>query len=140
MNKTIYLILLTGLFLSACSDPVDSPSLLGEWKLISYGPPDFPLPAVSGVDASITFNEDGTLSGNLGCNHFGGGYKQKGDQIIFDALAATLMACPDPQMSQEQAAFLVLSDSAVFTIEENTLTLVHGGNALVFERLQQAVP
>ena len=44
------------------------------------------------------------VSGNTGCNHYGGSYQIQGDTIRFEDLNNTEMACQDPAgiMEQEQ--------------------------------------
>jgi putative lipoprotein len=85
------------------------------------------------VDASLTFNPDGTLSGNGGCNGLGGDYKVKGDQITFGPIMSTLMACDEPRMSQEDAVHQVLMDTVSYEIDGNTLTITNKDMVLVFE-------
>ncbi len=114
MKKYMLTLLLIALAISACSspstqqpteqsqstqEPTASPSLIGAWKLTAYGPADAPIPAVEGVDAGLTFNEDGTVTGTSGCNGLGGDYTVEGDQITFGEFVSTLMACDDPIMS-----------------------------------------
>lgn len=45
--------------------------------------------------ANVVFTDDGTLSGNDGCNHFSGSWKQAADGFEISAIVSTLMACPD---------------------------------------------
>lgn len=126
----IPLFLAAALALTACAAPAPSASLSGtSWKLVSYGPASAQTPAAAGVDTKLTFGADGNLSGNLGCNSLGGPYTVKGDQITFGALVSTLMACPDPQMTQEAAAFQVLKDTVAFKLSASTLTITAPGNA-----------
>jgi heat shock protein HslJ len=138
VKKVFSFFFLAGLILFACSNQSEPSPLMGDWKLTTYGSAELTQLAASGVEAAINFSKDGTVNGSLGCNHFGGEYKLKGEQIIFDALSTTLMACPEPQMSQEQAAFLVLSGTVTYTIEGNTLTIENGGNVLVFQSITQS--
>jgi heat shock protein HslJ len=137
MKNRLAVFFLSSFLLFACSAQSKTTSLIGDWRLSAYGPASLLEPAVPGVDAVINFNEDGNVSGNLGCNHFGGDYQLKGDQITFSALASTLMACPDPQMAQEQAAFSVLSETVTYKIEDNNLSITNGNEILVFESLTQ---
>lgn len=111
-----------------------SPSLTGAWKLTSYGPADAQTPAVADVEAGLTFNEDGTVTGNSGCNGLGGNYTVDGDQVKFDQIISTLMACDDPRMAQEDAVKQVLTDAANFKIEGNTLTLTNHDRVLMLTR------
>ena len=133
MKKYLLVLLAIGLLISACAPQAAGASITGSWKLVSYGSVNSLTPAVPNVDARLTFDKDGKLSGNGGCNSLGGDYKVKGDQITFGAVAATLMACPDPQMAEESAVYQVLTDTASFKIEGNMLTITNKGMMLVLE-------
>lgn len=136
MKKDLLTLLVICLALSACTSKAqgDSSSVMGAWKLTSYGPGNAPAPAVPDVEAGLTFKEDGTVTGNSGCNGFGGNYKVEGDQITFDQIVSTLMACDDPRMAQESAVQKALSGTASFKIKGNTLTLTNNDLALVLTR------
>ena len=121
--------------LTACNSQGKSASLVGDWKLTAYGPVGSPQPAIPDVEAKMSFDSQGQVSGNLGCNQFSGKYEVKGSQISFGPQAATLMACPEAQMMQEQAAFKVMAGSADYKIDGNTLTITKDGDALVFEAI-----
>lgn len=132
--KRYYLVLLViALAISACTAQAKATddSLVGSWKLTSYGPVSAPIPAVADTEAGLTFKEDGTVTGNSGCNGLGGNYASEGDQIKFDQIVSTLMACDDPRMAQEAAVQKVLTDTATFKIEGNTLTLTNNDTVLV---------
>jgi heat shock protein HslJ len=101
--------------------------------LTAYGPVDSPIPAVPDADATLTFGEDGTLTGTTGCNQLGGDYTVEGDQITFGPIVSTLIACPDLQMAQEDAMHQVLMDTATLNIEGNTLTIINNDTVLVFQ-------
>jgi putative lipoprotein len=124
------------LTVTACSNGSGSPSLVGKWKLTSYGSADSQTPAVADVDATIEFTNDGTVSGNSGCNGFGGTYEIKDAQIAFSAIVSTLMACDDPRMAQENAVFQVLKDNVDYKIDGKTLTLTKDKMVLVFTSTQ----
>lgn len=125
-------LLIFGCVLSACSakNQDTSASLLGSWKLNSYDS----VPAVAHASAELTFNDDGTITGNSGCNGFGGKYKVDRDQVTFSDVVSTLMACDEPRMSQEGAVHQVLNNTAIFKIEGDTLTLSNNNNVLVLTR------
>lgn len=119
--------------------PAAAGSLIGAWKLTAYGPADAPTPAVEGVDAGLTFNEDGTVSGSSGCNGLGGDYTVEGDQIIFGEFVSTLMACDDPIMAQEEAAHKVMTGTATYQIEGDTLTITNNDTVMVLTRTTPGV-
>ena len=136
MKKVLLSIVVICLAVSACNAKSNqgSAALLGSWKLTSYGSAASPTPAVSGTEAGLTFKEDETVSGNSGCNGFGGNYKVQGDQVAFDQIVSTLMACDDPRMKQENVVQKVLSGTAIFKMEGNRLTLTNNDMVLVLEK------
>jgi heat shock protein HslJ len=79
--------------------PLRSP--VGDWKT-----------RTNTVKQTITFDRNGTVYGDAGCNRFTGAYKVKGDRISIGPLATTLMACPEPIMAAE-ATFLTRLNAAV---------------------------
>ena len=133
MKKCLPILLVVCLMLAACASAAAGESIAGSWKLTSYGSLNSPNPAVPDVDAMLTF-ENGELSGNAGCNSLSGDYKIKGDQIVFGSIASTEMACLAPRvMEQENIAHQVLTGTASFKIEGNTLTITNQNMLLVFE-------
>jgi heat shock protein HslJ len=109
-------------------------SLTGSWKLTSYGTADVISSAVSDVEANLTFNEDGTVTGTSGCNEFGGNYTVEGDQITFVEIVSTLMLCDTPIMGQEEAMQQALTETATYKIEGHTLTITNNDHVLVLTR------
>ena len=132
MKKYLLGLFVICLALSACASGLNSPSILGTWKLTAYGPADSPTPAVPDAEASLAFNSDGTVTGNGGCNGLGGDYKVNGDQITFGPIMSTLMACDGPRMEQEDAVHQVMTETANFQIGGNTLTITNQDLVLIF--------
>jgi heat shock protein HslJ len=136
MNKTsltlVTLFVLSVLILSACaSGGTASTSPTGEWTLVSYGDASNPMLALSNVDTSLNFNEDGTFGGNVGCNSFGADYKVDGDQIIFGSIVSTMMFCEETS-SQESAVLSILTDKTLsYQFNGSQLTLTSQDGALV---------
>jgi heat shock protein HslJ len=134
VKKYLLILFVTSLALSACASQESSTSLIGTWNLTSYGPAASQTPAVADSEAKVTFNEDGTVVGSSGCNGFGGNYTVEGDQIKFDQITSNLMACDAARMAQEDAVHQVLTETATYTIEGNTLTITNNDRVLVFTR------
>jgi len=128
------LFVIAGLTLAACAGSA-SASVVGDWKLVSYGSPTSQTPAAPNVEAFVTFGSDGKLNGNVGCNSFSGDYKVDGNTITFGPIISTMMACANPIMEQESAVFSVFANSATFKIDRNILTITSadGGSAVVFK-------
>lgn len=136
MNKTsqtlVTLFALSVLILSACANGgMASASPTGEWTLVSYGDTSSPTSALSNVDTSLSFNEDGTFGGSVGCNSFGSDYKVDGDHIIFGSIVSTMMFCEETS-AQESAVLSILTDKTLsYQLTGNQLTLTSQDGALV---------
>jgi heat shock protein HslJ len=136
VKKYLLLLFVLSLAVTACTGGSDdsAASLIGPWTLTAYGPTDAVSPAVEDAQAALTFNEDGTVAGNSGCNGFSGDYTVEGNQITFGQIVSTLMACDDARMAQEEAVHRVLTETATFGIDGNTLTLTNNNLVLVLTR------
>ena len=142
MKKVTQFLMIVSFILAACSanDSNATPapngnvssSPAGTWELISYGSPANPTPAAPDIETSIEFTADGTLTGNVGCNGFGGDYQVEGDKIVFGQIVSTLMFCEGPSGEQEAITLTVFTESAPFVIDGNTLTITSAdGSAVV---------
>jgi len=138
VKKYLLILLMICLTVAACASRENSRPLVGSWRLTAYGPADSPTPAVTDVEAFLSFGADGTLTGSSGCNELGGDYQVEGDQIIFGEIVSTLIACPDLLMAQEDIMHQVLTDTASFNIEGNTLTIANNDMVLAFEAIPSA--
>ncbi len=132
--RKLVIVLLALFLLTACGGG-SSASVVGTWKLVSYGPADKQTPAAAGVDTSIEF-KDGRVNGNVGCNSFGGDYKVSGDQLSFGPIMSTMMACLNQSGDQEQGTLAVLKDTAKVSMSGDTLTLTSadGKSAIVLAK------
>lgn len=82
------------------------------------------------ADASIRFEEDGTVTGHNGCNGFGGTYDPDDG---FSDLFQTLIGCMDAVADQETHFMGVLGSQPTLAIEGSQLTITApDGRALVF--------
>jgi heat shock protein HslJ len=121
--------------LTACSAGTPQ-SIQGRWQLVSHGSASAQTPAAADVDAFIEFGADEQLSGNVGCNGFGGEYKVEGDGITFGPIISTEMFCEGPVGEQEATTLAVLSESATFVLDGDVLTITSadGNSVIVLER------
>jgi heat shock protein HslJ len=136
MNR-LYLNMITflaisGILLAGCSPQGTSAKLAGtSWMLVSYMNAGNLTPAATGIDTSLIFGSDGQVSGTMGCNRFSGNYEIKGGKLVFSKLASTLMACPEPQMTQEATAYELISGTVRYAIDGSTLTIYDGSGSSV---------
>ena len=105
------------------------------WELTSL--------TVSGVQTRVTTQPRPTLafdgarmSGNGGCNGFGGSYTQNANRLQLETVISTLRACADDNMMKLEAMyFRALSGTVQFTSDSSSLTLTYvNGDVLVFTR------
>lgn len=137
MKKMLYLVL-SALFLTACAGNGSHPPLVGQtWQLVSYGSMDAPIPALDYISAHMTFNQDGVVSGNMGCNDFSGEYRVLGDQLAFGEMIYLPMNCGlEEIMEQEVIVIGAFIGRLKYKINGDTLTIWHdsGSPTLVFKK------
>ena len=128
--KKILIGLLVIFVLSACTGG-SSVSVEGQWKLVSYNQ----TAAVPDVETSIEF-KDGQMSGNVGCNGFGGEYSVDDDAITFGPVMSTMMFCEGPVGDQEMTTLAVFQETATFVVDGNvmTVTSADGNSSIVLEK------
>ncbi len=94
-----------------------------EWILSSL---DGSLP-LADITVTLVFGADGTVSGTDGCNRFSTTYTQDGNNLsINQPAASTMMACPEPVMSQATAYMAALAETTSFIATERQLILRAG--------------
>jgi len=114
--KNIVIGLLMMLILTAC-DGGKSATVEGEWELVSYNQ----TAAVPDVETAIEF-KDGQMSGNVGCNSFGGEYTVKDKTIEFGPVMSTMMFC-EAVADQESSTLAVMQNDATFILNGGRLTI-----------------
>jgi heat shock protein HslJ len=104
-----------------------------EWDVTNYNNGNQAVVGVlEGTTLTASFDKDGNLSGNSGCNQYTGTYKVDGNQITIGPLASTMMMCSDPAgvMDQEAQYLAALQSAASYRIEGNVLELRTKDDAL----------
>jgi lactoylglutathione lyase len=80
--------------------------------------------------------DGGHASGSGGCNRFAGGYALQGDELTFQPLASTRMACEPEVMQAESKYFAALAQTTQLVLADGELVLADaaGGELLRFAR------
>lgn len=87
-------------------------------------------PVAENVETTLEVRADG-IGGKGGCNSYGGGFETLPGGIAFTQVFSTMMACPEPAMTQEQDWFQALEKTGQYRLEGDTLTLTDAaGNEL----------
>ena len=93
-----------------------------EWALLELNGKAVSLDTSFPKHPHLIFEKDNRVSGNLGCNSFGGNLELQSDNgIRISEIAATHMACPNLEI--EQAFLETLQNAKSFAVDNNTLTL-----------------
>lgn len=132
--KLSVIILIAVIALSACAPKATSLANTS-WTLVEVNG----NPSLSNTTVSLNFNGN-KLTGNDGCNLFGGSYESDGNKLsIGDDLMGTLMACMDDIMLQANDFNKALGQTATFKIDNNRLSLfaVDGSLLAVFDQVSQ---
>jgi heat shock protein HslJ len=135
------LFLVVFVLLAGCSSTVPPEDLTrSPWLLVSYldeekGPSAVP----PGSQVTLSFGDDGRLSGNAGCNDYGGTYQLDGGLLSVKDLAWTEKFCLSPPgvMDLEGKYLALLPESTRYNIDGNELTLSYYDERklLVFRRV-----
>jgi heat shock protein HslJ len=125
---------------AATSSPAASAAggtgLDGVWLLTDYTSVDGTEQQVpSAVTPNIRFDGN-AASGQAGCNTFNAVANIQGDQIRFDTVQSTKIACEDPMATVEAAFLQALNLSTQYTVTGNELVITNqqGKPALKFIR------
>jgi heat shock protein HslJ len=103
--------------------------IIGNWIVISVQD----TPVSTSVVPTLSLTNEGVVSGETGCNGYGGTYTTDGNGIVFAGVTATLVACEDEAIMAQEAALLeALQTTSLYILESDTLTLTdEAGTALM---------
>lgn len=81
---------------------------------------------------TISFDTEGKINGNAGCNTFMGTYNVKDGKLSFGETATTRMMCAEETMKAESDFLAALNNAASYRITGNSLQiLAENGNTLM---------
>ncbi|WP_327329542.1 MULTISPECIES: META domain-containing protein [unclassified Streptomyces] len=122
--KTLTLTTAKGDSIALTSEP-PAPLTGTAWKVTGLvsGSVASSLPAGTEDKAHLTFGEDGSVEGNLGCNSFHGRATVSGSTLTFGPLASTRKMCPEPEMKLERALLGVLEGKTSYEIDHRSLSI-----------------
>lgn len=116
------------LLLSGITAHAGSPGdLVGKWDLKTIQGE----PVLDEGPTMLEFNEEGRVAARAGCNNIMSSYELSADGIRFGQGASTMMACPQPQMDQEQGFIKAMEAARGYALDGDTVRFNDGdGNAL----------
>jgi heat shock protein HslJ len=131
-------------------DTVDAPELAGtNWNVTDYSQASGTITNVWKTEVTISFAADGTVSGSAGCNDYqatwtvAGTYDEfesgvpdpnDGQELIFDSLSWTEMACDDGAIMEQEAEILdLLQRGGRWVLIRDNFNLRDAEGAFLFE-------
>ena len=110
------------------------------WLVLSYnnGRGAVTTPLLE-TELTVSFGEDGTISGSSGCNTYNGTYTAEGESLTIGPLTTTRLACAPPVMDQEQAFLRALQASTRYELTADRLTLRNDERAIQVDLLPQPI-
>jgi heat shock protein HslJ len=87
-------------------------------------------PLVPGTSIRITFDKNGQLGLNAGCNHMGGTYRLQGNVLVVEGGAMTEMGCDEPRHKQDDWVFGLLGSKPTIALSGNDLTITAGDTVI----------
>lgn len=110
------------------------------WTLTDLSSQHVP-PAEGRQAAYLQFSADGhRISGSTGCNRLTGGYEQTENNLKFQPIATSMMACVGPASDQEEKFKAALGETSRFLILRDTLILLNGRAVLAKFKAQVEDP
>lgn len=104
-----------------------SQSLSGtSWEVVGYNNGKQGVVSVlSGSQITVSFGEDGKVTGSAGCNRYFASYQQTGGELNIGSPGATRMFCAEPKglMEQEQHFLAALQKAKRYQLDGDQLTL-----------------
>ncbi len=124
--------------LRAAEDPASMPSsaaagqqvLTGRWALAALD--GSPLPR--GSTLTLSFAEDGQVTGTVNCNRYSGHYRIEGARLRLHEGSMTLVGCVGMDTEAVDRYFAAMQEEATFVIAGGTLTVVSRGMTGMFRR------
>lgn len=138
-GETLELLAADGTTLLSYSAADGATAILGQWTASSFYTGDS-VQSVA-VGSTLTANFDaGEVSGDSGCNSFGGAYEAGRRSISMGPFRATLKACADPALqAQEQQFLAALELAATFRVTGDQLELFRADDGIAATLVRTAV-
>jgi hypothetical protein len=89
---------------------------------------------------TLAFETANQVTGNGGCNSYGGEYTAQGDTLTFAEVTRTLMACAEASVTeQEQGYFAALETAESFAQTSDSLTILYNDRQSVLNFVPDAM-
>lgn len=116
----------------------DLPLAGTDWVLEAYSTgSDAVSSVIAGTTVTAKFAADGSVTGNAGCNHYGGSYSLDGANLSVSSLYSTLMYCETPGVMEQEETFMGhLANVSSYRVDGDRLTLTDAAGTDLFYFVQ----
>lgn len=106
----------------------------GEWRAVGD--------SALGAQSTLSFDDDGRVSGATSCNRYTASYAVEGERLQVSSVATTRKACEEEAMAQESAFLVLLQQVQRYALTADGALLLHTaeGRTLRAERAADAGP
>jgi len=111
-----------------------SEALAGDWRVLAIGEEALP----DTVEATLTFDAEGKVSGSGGCNRFFGTVEFGEETLKFGPLGATRMACGDAIDAQERNLLMALERVRRWSFDLDGVLILQAAEGSTLLRLSRA--
>jgi heat shock protein HslJ len=87
-------------------------------------------PLVDGTQIRISFEDEGQLGMEAGCNHLFGNVEVTADQLVVDGLGGTAMGCDQPRMDQDTWLVGLMDADPGYSLDGDRLRLESGSTVI----------
>jgi heat shock protein HslJ len=108
----------------------------GTWRLVNYGRGGMEDSVIDGSEITLMFQADGKIAGSAGCNSYFGSYTVNGETLTISQMGATLKACVEENLMEQERVYLSALEAAErYIFEEDRLIIQYDGlqSSLTFE-------
>ncbi len=91
--------------------------LVGTWDIVNVSTGDSIDSVLLGTEPTVTFESDGNVTLETGCNTAGSSWELDGDELTIEPMRVTMKACVEPDGVMEQEAALVQALEAADRVE-----------------------
>jgi heat shock protein HslJ len=135
----------TGDTIRSATPLADDPLAGTSWRLETLTTSSGEAPVIGEAALTLAFDANGEVSGEGGCNQFGGQYTAEGGSLTISEIVQTERACQDQAlMAQEQQYLSALMQAASFALQETRdgtlLRLDTAAGPLVFAAAESMPP
>lgn len=131
MRHQILFLIAVAVILVACTPRSDDTANGGlvntSWTVIAIAGGQ----TLDGAKPTLTFAQDGTVSGSAGCNHYSAAFRTDGASISVGEVASTLMGCNGERGSQEAAFLDALRGAATWRLADDGKLVIGGIGEIV---------